>query len=86
LGTGLIKVAVEPANISEMPLLVEGLKKLDKSDPSVSYYINDKGEYIISTCGQIHLERCIYDLKNSFAQIEMVFSDPIVTFKETVTH
>jgi len=50
-GSGIVNVAVEPQNISEMPILLSGLKKLDKSDPSVSYHMNDKGEYIISTCG-----------------------------------
>jgi translation elongation factor EF-G len=50
-GTGLIQVAVEPANVADLPTLVEGLKKLDKSDSSVSYFINEFGEYIISTCG-----------------------------------
>jgi len=49
LGTGLIKVAIQPKNLVEMPILIEGLKKLDKADPSASYYINDKGEYILET-------------------------------------
>jgi translation elongation factor EF-G len=85
LGTGLIKVAVQPKNLSEMPILIEGLRKLDKADPSVSYHINEKGEYILQTCGQIHLERCVKDLKDDFAQIEIEISEPIITFKETVT-
>lgn len=50
-GSGLVNVAVEPENINEMNILIEGLKKVDKSDPSATYYMNDKGEYIISTCG-----------------------------------
>ena len=85
LGQGLIKIAIEPKNLLEMPLLVEGLKKLDRSDPSVTFS-NEKGQYIISTCGQVHLERCLQDLKDQYAGIEITCSDPIVTFKETVTH
>jgi len=34
-----------------MDILIEGLKKLDKADPSASFYQNEKGEYVISTCG-----------------------------------
>jgi translation elongation factor EF-G len=85
LGTDLIKVAIQPKNLSEMPILIDGLKKLDKADPSVSYCINDEnGEYILQTCGQLHLERCVKDLNDDFAQIEIEISEPIVSFKETI--
>jgi ribosome assembly protein 1 len=84
LGTGLIKVAIRPKNLSDMPILIDGLKKLDKADPSVSYYLNEKGEYILQTCGKIHLERWIKDLKDDFAQIDIEISEPIITFKETI--
>ena len=84
LGTGLIKVAILPKNIKEMPMLIEGLQKLNRADPSVSYNINEKGEYILETWGQIHLERCIKDLDDDYAQIEIEISEPIITFKETI--
>ena len=45
-GSGLVKVAVEPKNLSQMSILIEGLRKLDKSDPSAEFYQNNKGEYI----------------------------------------
>lgn len=69
-----------------MNILIEGLKKVDKSDPSATYYMNDKGEYIISTCGQLHLERVQYDLIHHYAPIKLKFSEPIVTFKEAITY
>lgn len=84
-GTGIIQVAVETTNIEDGPKLIEGLKKLDKADPSVSYFLNERGEYIISTCGQIHLERCQRDLEKTFAGVKLNFSDPIVLFKEALT-
>jgi ribosome assembly protein 1 len=46
-----VKVAVEPKNLAQMPILLEGLKRLDKADPSASFFQNEKGEYIITTCG-----------------------------------
>lgn len=85
-GSGIVNVAVEPENISEMNILIEGLKKVDKSDPSATYYQNDKGEYIISTCGQLHLERLQYDLIHHYAPIKLKFSEPIVSFKEAITY
>ena len=68
-----------------MERLKEGLQKLDRADPSVNFYINNQGEYILSTCGEVHLERCIKDLTDDFAKgIKLNVSDPIITFKETI--
>ena len=44
-----------------------------------------KGEHILVTAGEVHLERCILDLKQTFSPgIEVVVSAPIVPFRETV--
>lgn len=70
-----------------MERLKQGLEKLNRSDPSVQFYINNQGEYILSTCGEVHLERCIKDLKDDFAKgVEVHVSDPIITFKETIVN
>jgi translation elongation factor EF-G len=34
---------------------MEGLKKLNKSDPSVDVYIESTGDIILNTCGEVHL-------------------------------
>ena len=68
-----------------MPILIEGLQKPNRADSSVSYSINEKGEYILETWGKIHLERCIKDFDDDYAQIEMEISEPIIAFKETIT-
>jgi translation elongation factor EF-G len=65
-----------------MPILVEGLKKLNKSDPAVDYYVQDNGEHILVTAGEVHLERCIRDLDDNLAKIKFKTSTPIVNFKE----
>ena len=70
-----------------MDRLKEGLIKLDRADPSVNFYINNQGEYILSTCGEVHLERCIKDLNDDFAKgVKLNVSDPIITFKETIVN
>jgi len=65
--------------------LVEGLKKLSKSDPLVVCYTEESGEHIIAGCGELHVEICLNDLVNEYAKIEIKKSDPVVTFKETVS-
>lgn len=87
ISLGLIKVAIESKNLSEMESLKAGLQKLDRSDPSVQFYINTQGEYILSACGEVHLERCIRDLKDDFAPgVEVQVSEPIIAFKETIVN
>ena len=85
---GLVKVTVETASGQEMDSLKEALQKLNRSDPSVSFAVNSRGEYILSTCGQVHLERCLKDLKDDYfrpaIETEIQVSDPIIPFRETI--
>lgn len=39
----VVRVAVEAKNAGDLPKLVDGLKKLSKSDPLVVCEINDSG-------------------------------------------
>jgi len=80
----VVRVAVEPKHASDLPKLVEGLKKLSKSDPLVLCYTEESGEHIIAGCGELHVEICLNDLMNEYAKIEIKKSDPVVTYKETV--
>jgi len=80
----VVRVAVEPKHASDLPKLVEGLKKLSKSDPLVLCYTEESGEHIIAGCGELHVEICLNDLVNEYAKIEIKKSDPVVTYKETV--
>lgn len=85
ISMGLVKVALETENLSEMTNLKEGLMKLNKSDPSVNFFQNKKGEFILSTCGEIHLQRCIKDLNDDFCPgIKFDVSDPIIPFREAI--
>merc|ERR1712121_140081 len=55
----VVRVAVECRNPSELPKLVEGLKRLSKSDPMVQCIIEESGEHIIAGAGELHLEICL---------------------------
>ena len=47
--------------------------------------IEESGEHIIAGAGELHLEICLKDLEEDHAGIELKKSDPVVTFRETVT-
>jgi len=81
----VVRIAVEPKNPSELPKLVEGLKRLSKSDPCVRTYIEESGEHIVAGAGELHIEICLKDLQQEYAQIELKVSDPVVSYRETVT-
>lgn len=81
----VVRVAVEPKHASDLPKLVEGLKKLSKADPLVLCITEESGEHIIAGCGELHVEICLKDLVDDYAKCEIKKSDPVVTYKETVT-
>jgi len=82
----VVRVAVSVKNSADLPKLVEGLKKLSKSDPMVKCETTEAGEHIIAGCGELHLEICLKDLADDFMKgAPLVTSDPVVTYAETVT-
>lgn len=46
--------------------------------------LQDSGEYVIITAGEVHLQRCVDDLQERYAGIPIRTSDPIVPFRETI--
>lgn len=67
----VVRVAVEPMNASDLPKLVEGLKRLAKSDPMVQCIIEESGEHIVAGAGELHLEICLKDLEEDHAGIPL---------------
>jgi len=80
----VVKVAVKVKDGKELPKLVEGLKKLSKSDPLVVCTTEESGEHVIAGCGELHVEICLKDLRDEYAQCEFIVSDPVVSYRETV--
>ncbi|XP_071953226.1 elongation factor 2b-like [Antedon mediterranea] len=81
----VVRVAVEVKNPSDLPKLVEGLKRLSKSDPMVQCSIEESGEHIVAGAGELHLEICLKDLEEDHACIPLKKSDPVVSYRETVS-
>jgi elongation factor 2 len=80
----VVRIAVSAKNAADLPKLVDGLKKMAKSDPLVQV-ISTETEHIIAGCGELHLEICLKDLVEEYSNIEIIKSDPVVPYKETVT-
>ncbi|XP_026122706.1 elongation factor-like GTPase 1 [Carassius auratus] len=82
--TPIVRVAVEPKHPSEMPKLVRGMRLLNQADPCAEVLIQETGEHVLVTAGEVHLQRCLDDLRERFAKIEISASKPIIPFRETV--
>merc|ERR1719217_1610053 len=81
----VVRVAVKPKDGRDLPKLVEGLKKMAKSDPLVVCEMGESGEHVIAGCGELHVEICLKDLRDDYAQVDFITSDPVVSYRETVT-
>jgi elongation factor 2 len=81
----VVRVAVEPKNASDLPKLMEGLKRLAKSDPLVQCFTAPTGEHIVAGAGELHLEICMKDLRDDFMKgAPIKIGRPVVSFCETV--
>ncbi|OCF41511.1 U5 small nuclear ribonucleoprotein component [Kwoniella heveanensis CBS 569] len=82
--TSVLKVAVEPVAPSELPKMLEGLRKVNKSYPLVTTKVEESGEHIILGTGELYMDSVLHDLRKLFSEIEIKVSDPVTKFCETV--
>lgn len=80
----IVRVSIEPKQASDMQALVAGLHLLNQADPCVRTYVEDTGEQVLVTAGEVHLQRCLSDLTNRYSKIELNVSEPIIPFMETI--
>jgi elongation factor 2 len=77
--------AVEATKPSDLPKLVEVLKKVAKEDPSIVIQINEEtGEHLMSGMGELHLE-VIENRIRTEKGLAIKTSSPIVVYREAVT-
>lgn len=83
----VVRVAVTTKDPALLPKLVEGMKRLSRSDPMVQCLTDEETKQcIIAGAGELHLEICLKDLQDDFmGGAQLVVSDPVVPFRETVT-
>ncbi|KAL3459091.1 P-loop containing nucleoside triphosphate hydrolase protein [Aspergillus heterothallicus] len=82
----IVRVALEPANPSDLSKMVTGLRLLEQSDPCALYEVLPNGEHVILTAGELHLERCLKDLRERFAKCDIQTGETIVPYRETIVN
>ena len=80
----IVRVALEPVNPADLEKMIRGMKLLEQSDPCAQYEVLESGEHVILTAGELHLERCLKDLRERFAKCEIQAGEPIVPYRETI--
>ena len=80
----VVQMAIEPKHPKDLPKLVETLKRLTIEDPNLVIKIDEEsGETIIAGMGVLHLEiatSLIHD-----AGLEIITSEPLINYRETVS-
>ena len=80
----IVRVALEPVNPGDLDKMINGMQLLEQSDPCAVYEVLESGEHVILTAGELHLERCLKDLRERFARCEIQAGEPIVPYRETI--
>ncbi|CEG35619.1 elongation factor tu gtp-binding domain-containing [Plasmopara halstedii] len=80
----IVRVAVEPEDPRNFEALEAGLQRLYRSDPTVEVHVQETGEHVIVALGELHLERCMKDLKERYAKVALQISEPLVGFNESI--
>jgi len=80
----VVRCAVSAKHPSDLLKLIDGLKRLGKSDCLVQITVEATGEHIIACAGELHLEICLNDLRDFMNGAELRVSPPVVPFLETV--
>ncbi|XP_076231147.1 elongation factor-like GTPase 1 isoform X2 [Calliopsis andreniformis] len=84
LSVPIMRVALEPKHPNDLQQLINGLKLLNQADACATVHIQESGEIVLNTAGEVHLERCLEDLRLKYAKVEVNVSEPIVSFRETI--
>jgi U5 small nuclear ribonucleoprotein component len=80
----VLKVAVEPINPSELPKMLDGLRKIKKSYPLIHTKVEESGEHIVLGTGELYMDCALHDLRTLYADMDIKVSDPVTRFCETV--
>jgi elongation factor 2 len=80
----VVTVAVEPEDVTDLPLFDKVMHKLTLEDPNLHFVINkESGEYLLSGMGELHLEITAYRMQE--AGLKARLSKPIVIYRETIS-
>ena len=80
----VFKVAIEPINPSELPKMLDGLRKVNKSYHSITTKVEESGEHVVLGTGELYMDCVLHDLRRLYSEMEIKVSDPVTRFCETV--
>ncbi|CAM1330636.1 EFTUD2 (predicted) [Pycnogonum litorale] len=80
----VMKIAVEPVNPSELPKMLDGLRKVNKTYPLLTTKVEESGEHVVLGTGELYLDCVMHDLRKMYSEIDIKVADPVVSFCETV--
>ena len=81
----VIRIIVEPKDATNLPAFIEGLRKLARSEPSVTVTYEETGQHIIAGFNEVHLEECWSDFQKEYVDFPVTCSEPFVSYKETIS-
>ncbi|PVD31093.1 hypothetical protein C0Q70_10371 [Pomacea canaliculata] len=67
----VMKIAVEPVNPSELPKMLDGLRKVNKSYPLLTTKVEESGEHIVLGTGELYLDCVMHDLRKMYSEIDL---------------
>lgn len=79
----IVRNSVEPVHPRDLTELRTALHFLTSSDSCVQVKIQENGEIVLITAGDVHLAKCMEDLKK-FTDVPISLSEPMVSLRETV--
>ncbi|KAM0218459.1 hypothetical protein ACHAQI_001651 [Fusarium lateritium] len=80
----VLKVAAEPINPSELPKMLDGLRRVQKSYPLINTKVEESGEHVVLGTGELYMDCVMHDLRRLYADMDIKVSDPVTRFCETV--
>ena len=80
----VVKLSIEPRKPSELPIMVDALRKVTRCYPLVSTRKEESGEYVLLGTGELQLDCAMHDLRHVYSHIDIKVAVPVVRFTETV--
>jgi len=81
----VVTKAIEATKTSDLPKLIEVLRRVSKEDPTIQIEINEEtGEHLMHGMGELHLEVIENRIKTEKG-VDVKTSPPIVVYREAIT-
>lgn len=64
-----MKLAVEPINPSELPKMLDSLRKVNKSYPLLTTRVEESGEHVMLGTGELYMDCVMQDMRKVIKKI-----------------